>query len=112
MIHRGDVVIIAQRGVYEGKPRPAVVIQSEALLTDHPSMLVCLVYTAAEAAADVFYRIAVAPSSINGLNKQSVIHVDKIATIRRTNLSKIVGKLDVATIGQLNTALALFQGLA
>ena len=23
MMHRGDIVIIAQRGVYEGKPRPA-----------------------------------------------------------------------------------------
>ena len=47
MIHRGDVVIIAQKGVYEGKPRPAVVIQSEALLADHPSISVCLIWSAA-----------------------------------------------------------------
>ncbi len=112
MIHRGDVVIIAQKGVYEGKPRPAVVIQSEALLADHPSILVCLIFTTDEGAGDAFYRVPIAPSSKNGLNKQSLIHVDKIATIRRNNIGKVVGKLEEAAIGRLNIGLALFQGLA
>ncbi len=98
--------------MWEGKPRPAVVIQSEALLAEHPSILVCLIATIDEGASEGFYRVPVAPSTKNGLTNLSVIHVDKIAAIRRKNIGKIVGKLDEALIGRLNTALALFQGLA
>lgn len=111
MMRRGDVVIIAQKGVYEAKPRPAVVIQSEALLADHPSILVCLITTTDDAATGAFFRISVAPSSNNGLKTASIIQVDKVVTIRRANLGKVVGRLDEATMGRLNSALALFQGL-
>jgi mRNA interferase MazF len=110
-MHRGDVVIIAQKGAYEGKPRPAVVIQSEDLLADHPSILVCLLTTSGEVNSGAFYRIPVEPNSVNGLKAASIILVDKIATIRRENIGQLIGGLDTATIGRLNTALALFQGL-
>jgi mRNA-degrading endonuclease toxin of MazEF toxin-antitoxin module len=43
VIRRGAVVVVRQRGVYEGKPRPAIVIQAEPFLAHHPSVLVCLV---------------------------------------------------------------------
>jgi mRNA-degrading endonuclease toxin of MazEF toxin-antitoxin module len=72
-MHRGDIVIIAQRGVHEGKPRPAIVIQHEELLADHPSILVCLLTAAAEAMTGAFYRIPVEPSSTNGLEAASII---------------------------------------
>ena len=110
-MHRGDIVIIAQKGAYEGKPRPAVIIQSENLLADHPSILVCLLTTTDEAATGAFYRIPVQPSSANGLNAPSLILVDKISTVRRENVGQVIGSLEAATIGRLNTALALFQGL-
>lgn len=42
MIDRGDIITIAQRGIYSGKPRPAVVIQAVGL-EHHPSILVCLI---------------------------------------------------------------------
>lgn len=110
-MRRGDVVIIAQKGLYEGKPRPAIIIQKDEMLVDHPSILVCLVTSIDQEERGVFYRINVEPSSANGLNKSSTIRVDKIATIRRTNISNVVGKIDEKTLGRLNVALALFQGL-
>jgi mRNA interferase MazF len=111
MMHHGDIVIIAQRGVYEGKPRPAVVIQHEDLLADHLSILVCLLTATADAMTGAFYRIPVEPSSANGLEAASMIHVDRIATVRKKNIGQVIGRLDGATLGRLNTALALFQGL-
>jgi mRNA interferase MazF len=110
-MRRGDVVIIAQKGVYEGKPRPAVIIQSESLLAEHPSILVCLLSASGEAASGAYYRIPVAPSPTNGLKVPSLILVDKISTIRRENVGHVIGTLDPMTIGRLNAALALFQGL-
>src|SRR5947209_10049373 len=112
MMYRGDVVIIAQKGVYEGKPRPAVVVQNQALLEDHPSILVCLISAGEQNLDDVFYRIAVQPSSRNGLKEASTILADKIATIRRKNIGGVIGRLEEAALGRLDSALALFQGLA
>lgn len=110
-MHRGDVVVIAQKGAYEGKPRPAVIIQNENLLADHPSILVCLLTGSDEGAGGAFHRIPVEPSPVNGLKEPSLIQVDKISTIRRENIGQVIGKLDPKTLGLLNAALALFQGL-
>jgi mRNA interferase MazF len=110
-MHRGDIVIIAQKGAYEGKPRPAIIIQNEQLIDTHPSILVCLVTGSDEAASGAFYRIPVEPTSANGLKKASIIQADRIVTVRIANLGQVIGRLDEATTGRLNTALALFQGL-
>jgi mRNA interferase MazF len=109
MMRRGDVVIIAQRGVYSGKPRPAVVIQAVSL-EHHPSVLVCLMVDSEEAGSAPF-RIAIDPEPGNGLNKPSLIQADRIMTIRRENIGRTIGSLDMATLGKLNTALGLFLGL-
>ena len=106
----GDVVIVAQRGIYAGKPRPAVVVQAVGL-DDHPSVLVCLV-TSADEAGEAPFRVPVAPAAANGLERPSLIQADRIETIRRDNITRIVGRLDEAAMETLNTALALFQGLA
>jgi mRNA interferase MazF len=111
-MRRGDVVIIAQRGTYEGKPRPAVVIQSDAFLDHHPSVLVCHLTSTDDRASAGFFRVPVDPTDSNGLRSPSAIMVDRISTIRQANVGQVVGHLDEATMARLDMALALFQGLA
>lgn len=111
-MRRGDIVIIAQKGVFSGKPRPAVVIQADALLAHHPSILFCIVSSDPQHASDAFYRISIAPTEANGLEAASTIIGDQIVAIQRKNIGSIIGHLDEATIGRLNTALAMIQGLA
>lgn len=96
-MRRGDVVIVAQRGIYSGKPRPAVVIQAIGL-NDHPSILVCLV-TATDEAGPAPFCVPVAPTVENGLRQPSLIQADRIETIRRDNIAGIVGCLDGGTLG-------------
>jgi mRNA interferase MazF len=110
-MRRGDLVTIAQKGEFTRKPRPAVVIQSEGHLADHPWVLVCLLSSTDAAASGAYYRIPVAPSSANGLKVPSLILIDMISTIRRENVGEVIGTLDPMTIGLLNAALAQFQGL-
>lgn len=82
-MRRGDVVIIAQRGIYEGKPRPAVVIQADAFLTDHPSVLVCHLTADEENNTGTLYRVPVVPTERNGLRVPSILLVDRVSTIRQ-----------------------------
>lgn len=107
-MRRGDLVTVAAHGDY-GKPRPALVIQS-----DHfdvlSSVTLCLV-TSALLDAPVF-RITVEPSPENGLQRISQIEVDKIMTVRRERVGRVIGRLDDATMLRVNRALAVFVGIA
>jgi mRNA interferase MazF len=73
---RGTVVTVASPGAYSGKPRPAVVVQADRWLQAHPSVTLCpLTSTLMEAP---LVRIAVEPSTRNGLRKPSQLTVDKL----------------------------------
>lgn len=103
--------MVAEKGHLTGKPRPAVLIQAEAL-EEHTSLQFCLIYGADDAQRDVFFRIPVAPTEANGLDQSSTIAVDKIVTIRRENVKTRCGTLEEDVMGLVNDALIAFQGLA
>lgn len=107
-MRRGDIVTIAAPGDY-GKPRPAVVIQSDNL-GETESVLVCLV-TSTRREAPV-YRLDVPQGAITGLRMPSQIMADKILTVRRTKCSAPIGRLDAAMIQTLNRMLAVVTGIA
>jgi mRNA interferase MazF len=68
-LRRGTVVTVASARVSTGKPRPAVVVQADRWLQAHPSVTLCPLTSSVVEAPLV--RIAVAPSSRNGLQKPS-----------------------------------------
>jgi mRNA interferase MazF len=109
-VRRGDIVTVSAAGDY-GKPRPAVIIQSD-YLTDAnlSSVIVCLISSHAEDAPA--FRLNVRASPSNGLRKTSQIMVDKLVTVRRSRIGRRVGRLDDETLVQLNRTLAFVVGLA
>ena len=106
---RGDVVTVAAAGDF-GKPRPAVIVQTDALPSDHSSVVVCQMTSDIEVAPD--FRVSVEPRRKNGLRARSQIMADKPVTVRRTRIGKTIGRLDDLDIGRLNVALAFVLGLA
>ncbi len=108
-MRRGDVVTVAVSGDF-GKPRPAVVVQTDALPGEHGSVVVCPMTTAIADAPDV--RVTVEPSTQNGLRAPSQIMVDKPVTVRRERVGVRIGRLGDADIARLNVALAFVLGLA
>jgi mRNA interferase MazF len=106
---RGDVVVVAASGDY-GKPRPAVIIQTDAFPASHASVVICQMTTAIADAPD--FRVSIAPTSANGLRAHCQIMVDKPVTIRRERVGATIGHLDAAETVQLNAALAFVMGLA
>ncbi len=105
---RGDVVIVSVPGDY-GKPRPAIVIQSD-LIAQTDSVLVCLL-TSTERATPL-YRLALVPTDDNGLKLPSQIMTDKIHAMRRDRVAGPIGTLSANDMERLNTALSLVVGLA
>lgn len=107
-MRRGDIVTVAAPGDY-GKPRPALVIQSD-LFDELPSVTLCLVTSTLR---DVpIFRITVDPSPANGLQRVSQIQVDKILTVARARVGGVIGRLDDATLLKVNRSLAVFVGIA
>jgi mRNA interferase MazF len=108
-VRRGDVVVVAASGDF-GKPRPAVVIQTDAIPNSHSSVIVCQM-TPDISIAEKF-RILIEPTTANGLRLRSQIMVDKPVTVRRSRVSQVIGKLSEEDIQSLNTRLAFVVGLA
>jgi len=107
-MRRGDLVTVAVSGDY-GKPRPALVIQSD-LFSEAPSVALCLVTSTLRDVA--LLRITVDPTSENGLRRISQIQVDKIITVTRERVGAVIGRLDDATMLKVNRSLAVFVGIA
>jgi mRNA interferase MazF len=105
---RGDLVIVAAPGDY-GKPRPAVIIQSNAIPDSHASVVICQM-TSDLAEAD--FRVTIEPGPETGLRVRSQVMADKPVTIRRERIGERVGRLGAADMARLNVALAFVMGLA
>src|SRR5450756_2871532 len=86
-MNRGDFVTLAMQGDF-GKPRPALVIQSDQF-NEHASVTVLLVSSTLVAAP--LFRVTVQPDEKNGLQKPSQVMVDKAMTVKRDKLSEAFG---------------------
>ncbi len=105
---RGDIVTVAAPGDY-GKPRPAVVVQSDAIVgTD--SVLVGLITSTLRNAP--LLRLTVVPSSENKLKVTSQIMIDKILAFPRSKCGKVIGKLNNSELLALSQLLSVIFGLA
>jgi mRNA interferase MazF len=107
-MRRGDLVTVAIQGAY-GKPRPALVIQSD-LFVEHPSVTILPVTS--ELRDTPLFRIGVAPSAENGLRKPSQVMVDKPQSVPREKVGAVIGHLDDEAMLAVNRALAVFLGFA
>jgi mRNA interferase MazF len=106
---RGDVVTVAAAGGY-GKPRPAVIVQTDAFPASHGSVIVCQMTSDVQPATD--FRVTLAPTAANGLRAVSQVMTDKPVTIRRERIGRHIGRLAAADMARVNVALAFVLGLA
>lgn len=108
-MRRGDIVTVAVTGDY-GKPRPAVVVQTDAFPEGHASVVICQMTSDLVEASD--FRITIEPTGDNALRLRSQIMADKPVTIRRERIGPRIGRLASPDIARLNVALAFLLGLA
>lgn len=105
---RGELWTVAGGGDLSGKPRPAVVLQSDEFQAID-SVTVCLVTS--EEVGGLVARLLVQPDVRNGLQEQSHLMVDKVTTLRRSRFGQRIGELSAEDMRRLSRALMIFLDL-
>jgi mRNA interferase MazF len=105
-VNRGDVILVAAKGDYAGKPRPAVVVQSDLFNPTHDSVTVCLITSELHDAP--LFRPQVEPTTTNGFRTLSQVMVDKIFSAKRSDVGGALGKLDTKSMQRVDEAIRLW----
>jgi len=108
-VRRGEIWTAADGSGYAGKPRPVVVIQDDRF--DATESVTICAFTTDSTEAPLF-RIRVEPGRANGLHEPRSLMVDKITTVHRSRLAKLVGHLADEDLVRLGRAIVVFLGLA
>ena len=106
-MRRGDLVTVALQGDY-GKPRPALVIQSDQFSGTASVVVLPITSTLVEAP---LLRLTVEPDAGNGLRTTSQVMLDKPMTVKADKIGPAFGTLGDAALVSVNRSLALFLGL-
>lgn len=101
---RGEIWTISAGGTLS-KPRPAVIVQSDALATDD-TILVCPLTS-----FDADDGDAIAPTTANGLARSSKPMAHRAAAIKRERLGQLVGKLSEGEMEIVSESLRRAFGL-
>ena len=106
-MRRGDVVVVALPGDF-GKPRPAVVVQSDLLGQTSSIGIIPITSTIMDPA---LLRLTIEPTPANGLREVSQVMTDKVTTMSRSKVRSIIGKLDTGHMREISVRLTAFFDL-
>ena len=104
---RGDFITIAMQGDF-GKPRPALVVQSDQF-GEHATVTVLLVSGSLVDAP--LLRVTVQPDESNGLQKPSQVMIDKAMTVKRDKLGDVFGTANDEAMLKVGRCLTVFLGI-
>lgn len=107
-MRRGAIITVALQGDY-GKPRPAIVVQSD-WIDETETVLVCPLTTTIRHAP--LFRLDVPDGEAVGLRAPSQIMVEKVIAVRRDKCGPPIGQADAATMAVLGRMLTLLIGVA
>jgi len=107
-VKRGDLVTIALSGDF-GKPRPALIIQSDQFAETGTVTVLLVSRTLVDAP---LIRTTIEPTPANGLRARSQIMVDKAMSVKRDKIGATIGSLDAEAMLAVTRALAVFFAIA
>lgn len=107
-MRRGDLVTVSVSGDF-GKPRPALILQSDHFPETETTTLLLISSTLVDAP---LLRLTVTPSARNGLRVPSQVMIDKSMTIRREKIGPVFGQLEDEAMVSVTRLLAVFLGIA
>ena len=108
-VKRGAIVIVAARGAYTGKPRPALVVQSDLFNPTHASITVCPITS--DVVDAPLFRITLPPGRRTGLTRASQVMIDKIVGVPRAAVTEEVGECSEAELDAVADALRSWLSL-
>lgn len=106
-MNRGELWTVSG-GVYATKPRPAIIVQDDLFSATESVIVIPLTKTSVTGAA--ITRIAIPTTT--GIAHPSFAMIDKITTVRRSNLGARIGRLPTALMAEVERSLMVILGLA
>lgn len=104
---RGDLVTVAISGDF-GKPRPAVIVQSDSFAETGTVTLLLVTSTPIDAP---LVRVPLEPNSENGLVQPSWVMIDKAMSVKRKRVGRVIGQVSEETMLTVTRNLAVFLGI-
>jgi mRNA interferase MazF len=109
-VNRGEIWTVAG-GVYAAKPRPAAIVQDD--LFDATSSVTVAPMTSTLLDAPLMrIRISGRTGRLSGLDHDSDVMIDRLTTVRRSNVHARVGRLTAEQVVEVERAMMAFLGLA
>jgi mRNA interferase MazF len=100
---RGTIVVVAARGAYTGKPRPAVVVQSDLFNPTHASITLCPITS--DCVDAPLFRLTLPPGTRTGLRVSSQVMIDKVVSVPRIAITEEIGECDAGERESLDAGL-------
>ena len=100
---RGTIVVVAAKGPYTGKPRPAVIVQADLFNPTHSSLTLCPVTS--DCVDAPLFRVTLPAGERTGLAAVSQVMVDKVLSVPRETVVREIGRCDPLHLEQIDDAL-------
>ena len=107
-MNRGELWTVSG-GVYAAKPRPALIVQDDLFSETDSVVVIPLTTTVTDTPIS---RVAVSTDETTKITEPSFAMIDKITTVRRSNLGARIGRVPVALMAGIERSLMVFLGLA
>ena len=102
-------MVVATKGAYTSKPRPALVVQANRFNETHASITVCPI--SSDSVDAPLFRLALPPGSRTGLKQSSQVMIDKVVSVPRASIGRTVGRCDPQELEAIDVALRFWLGL-
>lgn len=108
-LNRGAIVVVAARGAYTGRPRPALVVQADLFNPTHASVTLCPITS--DCVDAPLFRITLPPGPRTGLRVVSQVMVDKLVSVPRASLGAALGRCEESELRAVDDALRRWLAL-
>lgn len=106
---RGALVIVATKGAYTSKPRPAVIVQADLFTPTHASVTVCPVTS--DLVDAPLFRVTLPSGDRTGLKDASQVMIDKVVSVPRGAVVREIGRCSSDEIAAIGEALRVWLSL-
>jgi mRNA interferase MazF len=106
---RGAIVMATGPGEDAQGQRPFVIVQSDIFTDTHSTLTVCPL--TAQVGGETLFRVAFSPLEHTGLTVECEVQVDRILSIRRERVLRVIGRASPTRMEQVDQALRRWLAL-
>ena len=102
-IRHGAIVLVASAPDRADRARPCVVVQSDLFNATHRTVTLCPLTDVV--GGEALFRVAFSPREYTGLSVECEVQIDKITSVRRERIVRVIGQSSPTRMEQVDQAL-------